>query len=104
MQTTERIVDQSQNAEDFLPLNGTDYVEFYVGNAKQAAYFYRAAFGMKLVAYRGPETGTRDRASYLVQQNKIRFLLTTPLQPEGAVADHIGLHGDGVRELALWVD
>ena len=67
---------------DFLPLNGTDYVEFYVGNARQAAYYYRAAFGMKLVAYRGPETGTRDRASYLVQQDKIRFVFTTPLSPE----------------------
>ena len=64
---------------DFLPLNGTDYVEFYVGNAKQAAYYYRAAFGMKLVAYRGPETGTRDRVSYVLQQGKIRFVLTTPL-------------------------
>jgi 4-hydroxyphenylpyruvate dioxygenase len=62
---------------DFLPLNGTDHVEFYVGNAKQAAYFYRAAFGMNLVAYRGPETGTRDRASYVVQQDKIRFVLTS---------------------------
>ena len=89
---------------DFLPLNGTDYIEFYVGNAKQAAHYYRSAFGMKLVAYRGPETGTRDRASYLVQQNKIRFVLTTPLQPHGPIADHIHLHGDGVREIALWVD
>jgi len=90
--------------QDFLPLNGTDYVEFYVGNAKQAAYYYRSAFGMKLVAYRGPETGTRDRVSYVVQQDKIRFVLTTPLQPEGPIADHIRLHGDGVREIALWVD
>ncbi len=89
---------------DFLPLNGTDYVEFYVGNAKQAAYYYRAAFGMKLVAYRGPETGIRDRVSYVVQQDKIRFVLTTPLSPEGAIAEHIKLHGDGVHEIALWVD
>jgi 4-hydroxyphenylpyruvate dioxygenase len=89
---------------DFLPLNGTDYVEFYVGNARQSAYYYRAAFGMKLVAYRGPETGLRDRASYLVQQGQIRFLLTTPLHPESPIAEHIKLHGDGVREIALWVD
>jgi 4-hydroxyphenylpyruvate dioxygenase len=95
---------KKQVQQDFLPLNGTDYVEFYVGNAKQSAYYYRAAFGMKLVAYRGPETGTRDRVSYVVQQDKIRFVLTTPLQPEGPVADHIRLHGDGVREIALWVD
>src|ERR1700731_3780175 len=89
---------------DFLPLNGTDYVEFYVGNARQAAYYYRAAFGMSLVAYRGPETGTRDRVSYVVQQDKIRFVLTTPLSPDGAMADHIKLHGHRVREMALWVD
>lgn len=89
---------------DFLPLNGTDHVEFYVGNAKQSAYYYRAAFGMKLVAYRGPETGTRDRASYVLQQNKVRFVLTTPLDPESAIAWHIQRHGDGVRDIALWVD
>jgi 4-hydroxyphenylpyruvate dioxygenase len=89
---------------DFLPLNGTDYVEFYVGNARQSAYYYRAAFGMKLVAYRGPETGLRDRASYLLQQGQIRFLLTTPLHPESPIAEHVKLHGDGVREIALWVD
>src|SRR5205085_8143402 len=68
------------------------------------AHFYRSAFGMKLVAYRGPETGTRDRTSYVVQQDKIRFVLTTPLSPDGPIADHIKLHGDGVREIALWVD
>jgi 4-hydroxyphenylpyruvate dioxygenase len=89
---------------DFLPLNGTDYVEFYVGNAKQAAYYYRAAFGMKLVAYRGPETGVRDRASYVVQQNKIRFVLTTALTPDHPIAQHAMKHGDGVRDVALWVD
>jgi len=92
------------NQADFLPLNGTDYVEFYVGNARQSAHYYRSAFGMKLVAYRGPETGTRDRASYMLQQDKIRFVLTTPLQPEGPIAEHIRKHGDGVREIALWVD
>ena len=72
--------------QDFLPLNGTDYVEFYVGNARQAAHYYRTAFGFRLAAYRGPETGTRDRASYVLVQNKIRFVLTTPLQPEHAIA------------------
>ena len=70
-------------------------VEFYVGNAKQAAHYYRSAFGMQLTAYRGPETGTRDRASYVVEQGKIRFVLTTPLSPDGNIAEHIRLHGDG---------
>ncbi len=90
--------------KDFLPINGTDYVEFYVGNAKQAAHFYRTAFGFKLVAYAGLETGLRDRASYVLQQDKIRFVLTTPLTPDGPIAEHIKQHGDGVRTLALWVD
>jgi 4-hydroxyphenylpyruvate dioxygenase len=89
---------------DTFPINGTDYIEFYVGNAKQSALYYRAAFGFQLVAYRGPETGTRDRASYLLQQDKIRIVLTTPLGPEGPIADHIRQHGDGVRDLAFWVD
>ena len=93
-----------QAGRDFLPLNGTDYVEFYVGNARQAAYYYRSAFGFQLTAYRGPETGTRDRASYVLTQNKIRFVLTTPIGPGNPVADHIALHGDGVRDIALWVD
>jgi 4-hydroxyphenylpyruvate dioxygenase len=91
-------------AADFLPLNGTDYVEFYVGNARQSAHFYRSAFGFRLAAYRGPETGTRDRASYLLVQNKIRFVLTTPLKSDGVIAAHIRAHGDGVRDIALWVD
>jgi len=90
--------------KDFLPLNGTDYVEFYVGNARQAAHYYRAAFGFSLAAYCGPETGTRDRASYVIAQSKIRFVLTTPLTPEHPIADHIRQHGDGVRDIALWVD
>jgi len=89
---------------DFLPLNGTDYVEFYVGNARQAAHYYRSAFGMQLVAYSGPETGNHDRVSYVVQQNKVRFVLTTPLQPDNAIAEHVHRHGDGVRDIALWVD
>ena len=90
--------------QDFLPLKGTDYVEFYVGNARQAAHYYRSAFGFRLAAYRGPETGTRACASYLLVQDKIRLVLTTPLSPDGPIADHIRLHGDGVRDIALWVD
>lgn len=91
-------------AEDFLPLKGTDHIEFYVGNARQSAYFYRAAFGMSLVAYAGPETGRRDRASYVLQQGKVRFVLTTPLRPDSEIAAHVHRHGDGVRAIALWVD
>lgn len=94
----------STQSADFLPINGTDYVEFYVGNAKQAAHYYKTAFGFQGVAYAGPETGVRDRVSYVLQQNKIRFILTTPLQPENEISDHIKLHGDGVKVLALWVD
>src|SRR5579875_1303522 len=94
----------TQQSRDFLPLKGTDHVEFYVGNARQAAYFYRAAFGMKLVAYAGPETGRRDRASYVVQQGKIRFVLTTALRADSPIAKHVSKHGDGVRSIALWVD
>ncbi|HEX5831135.1 MAG TPA: 4-hydroxyphenylpyruvate dioxygenase [Gemmatimonadaceae bacterium] len=91
-------------AHDTFPINGTDYVEFYVGNAKQAAHYYRAAWGYQLTAYRGPETGTRDRASYLMEQGKIRLVLTTAIAPESPVAAHVHLHGDGVRDYALWVD
>ena len=91
-------------AVDFLPLNGTDYVEFYVGNAKQSAYFYRAAFGFQLVAYAGPETGVRDRVSYVLQQNKIRFVLTSALRQTSDIAAHVLKHGDGVHDVALWVD
>lgn len=89
---------------DFLPINGTDFIEFYVGNAKQASYFYRVAFGFKLIAYAGPETGVRDRASYVLQQGKVRFVFTTPLHPDSDINRHIALHGDGVKVLALWVD
>jgi len=90
--------------QDTFPINGTDYVEFYVGNGKQAAHYYQGAFGFKLVAYCGPETGVRDRASYLLVQGKIRLLLTTPLGPDGSISAHVARHGDGVRDLALWVD
>lgn len=88
---------------DFLPLEGTDYVEFYVGNAKQAAHYYMTAFGFGAVAYAGPETGAKDRASYVVRQNKLTFVLTTPLRPDNEMADHIYRHGDGVKALALRV-
>jgi 4-hydroxyphenylpyruvate dioxygenase len=90
--------------DDFLPLKGTDYIEFYVGNAKQSALFYQHCLGFELVAYSGPETGVRDRASYVLQQDKIRFVLTTALLPESPIAEHVRLHGDGVKVLALWVD
>ncbi len=89
---------------DFLPINGTDHVEFYCGNAKQTAHFYRSAFGFKLVAYCGPETGVRDRSTYVLQQDKIRLLLTTGLHPDHPVCEHVKIHGDGVRDIALWVD
>lgn len=90
--------------QDFLPINGTDYIELYVGNAKQAAHFYQYAYGFELVAYAGPETGVRDRASYVLQQNKIRVVLTTSLQKDSEISEHVKKHGDGVKVLALWVD
>lgn len=94
----------SNNVVDFLPLQGTDYVEFYVGNAKQAAHFYKTAFGFQSLAYAGPETGVKDRASYAVRQNKLTFVFTTPLRANNPIADHIYKHGDGVKMLALKVD
>lgn len=97
-------IDKKQQSADFLPLNGTDYVEFYVGNAKQAAHFYKTAFGFQSLAYAGPETGVRDRASYVLKQDKIRLVLTTPLHSNHPIADHLKKHGDGVKVLALWVD
>ncbi|SHI92146.1 4-hydroxyphenylpyruvate dioxygenase [Hymenobacter daecheongensis DSM 21074] len=104
MQTMTSPAVQAHPAHDFLPLKGTDFVEFYVGNAKQAAYFYQAAFGFELVAYAGPETGLRDRASYVLQQGKIRFVLTTSLLPDSDITRHVATHGDGVKVMALWVD
>ncbi len=92
------------DAEDFLPLNGTDYVEIYVGNAKQAAHFYKTAFGFQSVAYAGLETGVKDKTSYVLQQGKIRLVLTTPLNSDNAINDHLVKHGDGVKNVALWVD
>ena len=96
--------DISNTTTDFLPLHGTDYVEFYVGNAKQAAHFYRTAFGFQSLAYAGPETGVKDKVSYVIQQHKLTFVLTTPLKNEGTIAEHIAKHGDGVKVLALKVD
>ncbi len=93
-----------KEAKDFLPINGTDYIEFYVGNAKQAAHFYKTAFGFQSLAYAGPETGVRDRASYVLKQGKIRIVLTTPLNSSNPITQHIAKHGDGVKILALWVD
>jgi len=95
---------QQRATTDFLPLLGTDYLEFYVGNAKQAAYYYKAAFGFQTVAYAGPETGVRDRASYVVQQGKIRLVLTTAMKSDHEISEHVKKHGDGVKILALWVD
>ncbi|HNR47751.1 MAG TPA: 4-hydroxyphenylpyruvate dioxygenase [Bacteroidia bacterium] len=91
-------------AEDFLPLNGTDHIEFYVGNAKQSAYYYQSAWGYELIAYAGPETGVRDRASYVLQQGKIRFVLSSAMHPDSEITKHVAQHGDGVKVLALWVD
>jgi 4-hydroxyphenylpyruvate dioxygenase len=104
MQKVSQSDSSGSTEKDFLPINGTDYIEFYVGNARQAAYYYRAAFGFTLTAYAGLETGVRDRTTYVVQQGKIRFLLTTPLQPGHPINSHLTLHGDGVRDIALWVD
>ena len=89
---------------DFLPLLGTDYVEFYVGNAKQAAHYYKTAFGFQSLAYAGPETGVKEKASYVIRQNKLTFILTTPLRQNSVIADHIYKHGDGVKILALKVN
>ena len=90
--------------EEFLPINGTDFVEFYVGNAKQAAHYYQTAFGFQPLAYAGLETGLKDRTSYVLRQGKITFVFTTSLVPDSPVADHCKLHGDGVKVVALWVD
>ncbi len=94
----------SNDTTDFLPLHGTDYVEFYVGNAKQAAHFYKTAFGFQSLAYAGPETGIKDKVSYVIRQNNLTFVLTTPLRTGNPIADHIYKHGDGVKVLALKVD
>lgn len=102
METLEKAVEKS--TEDFLPLNGTDHVEFYVGNAKQSAYYYQSAWGYELVAYAGPETGVRDKASYVLRQGKITLVLTSSILPDTEISRHHQKHGDGVKVLALWVD
>ncbi|RYM33995.1 4-hydroxyphenylpyruvate dioxygenase [Brumimicrobium glaciale] len=93
-----------EGAQDFLPLLGTDYVEFYVGNAKQAAHFYKTAFGFQSHAYAGLETGVKDRASYVLKQDKIRIVLTTALKSDSEIGEHVKKHGDGVKIVALWVE
>ena len=104
MNTATATTDIKLNTQtDFLPLEGTDYVEFYVGNAKQAAHYYMSAFGFQALAYAGPETGVKDRASYAVRQNKLTIVLTTPLRINNPIADHIYKHGDGVKALSLRV-
>jgi 4-hydroxyphenylpyruvate dioxygenase len=93
-----------EKAQDFLPINGTDYVELYVGNAKQSAHYYKTAFGFQELAYAGLETGLKDRVSYVLVQDKIRLVLTTAFDPESEISHHVRRHGDGVKVIALWVD
>lgn len=90
--------------QDFLPINGTDYVEFYVGNAKQAAHYYQSAFGFQPLAYRGLETGDKEKTSYVLRQGKVTFVFSSSLVPDSEIARHCNLHGDGVKYIALWVD
>ncbi len=100
----DRMKAEHEPEQDFLPLHGTDYVEFYVGNAKQAAHFYKTAFGFQSLAYAGPETGVKDRVSYVIRQNKLTLMLTTALRKGNPIADHVAKHGDGVKVLALKVE
>lgn len=102
--TSLKLPKENLEAEDFLPLLGTDYVELYVGNAKQAAHYYMSAWGFQPLAYAGLETGLKDRASYVIEQGKIRLVLTSPLNSGGDINRHIDAHGDGVKTVALWVD
>ncbi|EAY27643.1 4-hydroxyphenylpyruvate dioxygenase [Microscilla marina] len=95
---------KTTNQQEFLPINGTDYLEFYVGNAKQAAYFYKSAFGFQSLAYAGLETGLTDRTSYVVRQGKITLVLTAPMQPGNEITHHLERHGDGVKVIAFWVE
>src|ERR1700680_2419977 len=90
--------------QDFMPIQNFDYLEFYVGNAKQAAYYFSNAWGFTPLAYAGLETGLRDRSSYVLEQGNVRFVLTSALGPEGEIAEHVKLHGDGVKDIALRVD
>ncbi|MFN3445508.1 MAG: 4-hydroxyphenylpyruvate dioxygenase [Bacteroidia bacterium] len=102
METLE--VKKQETMQDFLPLNGTDFIELWVGNAKQSAHYYKTAFGFQSLAYAGPETGVKDRVSYVLIQNKMRLILTSPLRSDSHIAEHHRKHGDGVKYLALWVD
>ncbi|HZI89278.1 MAG TPA: 4-hydroxyphenylpyruvate dioxygenase [Candidatus Polarisedimenticolia bacterium] len=95
---------QAKAVDDFLSIRAIDHLEFWVGNAKQAAFFYQHAFGLAVTGYAGLETGVRDRASYVLQQGKVRFVFTTPLGPDGFMAEQIRLHGDGVHDVALEVE
>ncbi|GAB5539556.1 MAG: 4-hydroxyphenylpyruvate dioxygenase [Salibacteraceae bacterium] len=102
--TSLKLEKENPEAEDFLPLLGTDYVEFYVGNAKQAAHYYKTAFGFQSFAYAGLETGMKDRCSYVLTQDKIKIVLTSPLTSDSPINEHLKMHGDGVKVVALWVD
>src|SRR5690554_7641487 len=97
--TLQTFAEKIAQAKDFLPINGTDHIEFYVGNAKQAAYYYQTAFGFQPEAYAGPETGVADRASYVLRQNKIRIVLTSALRSAHPISEHVRKHGDGVKVL-----
>ena len=101
--STATLPKQYEDAQDFLELWGTDYVEFYVGNAKQSAYYFKTAFGFQEVAYAGLETGVTDRTSYVLQQDKIRLVITSSLVEDSAINRHLNQHGDGVKIVALWV-
>lgn len=104
METLELLEPQTANTVDFLPLNGTDYLELYVSNARQAAHYFQTAFGFQPLAHAGLETGLKDRESYVLVQDKIRLVLTSPLHSNTDMGRHIDQHGDGVRVVALWVD
>lgn len=93
-----------EGAQDFLPILGTDYVEFYVGNAKQSAHYYKTAFGFQSHAYSGLETGDKEKVSYVLKQDKIRLVLTTALNSNSTIGEHVRKHGDGVKVIALWVE
>lgn len=103
MHTDSALSDKISADQDFLPIEGTHHIEFYVGNARQAAFYYHYVFGFDIIAYRGPETGHKASASYLLAQNKLRFVLSSPLRPDTAMAEHVHRHGDGIKDVALWV-
>jgi len=104
VETAQILTQTTAQGVDFLPLNGTDYLELYVGNAKQTAYYYQSAFGFECIAYAGPETGVRDRVSYVLKQNKVRLIITGATHSDSPIAEHVKKHGDGVKVMALWVD